>query len=105
MDEIECPYCGHEFELCTDDGAHCEQDAYEKDECPDCGKYFMVATSWLPVRDSHKADCLNGGEHDFREKSHGDPVWLHTKKCRTCSKRIETYFKDDGTISRTVETG
>lgn len=103
MDEIECPYCGHEYELCTDDGAHCE--GTSADDCPKCGKYFMIHTDWDPVRSTKKADCLNTGKHNLRKKVYGDPPFLETLLCSDCTYAYHTTFNEDGSIKYEHETG
>ena len=30
MWEVDCPYCEHEFEVCQDDGAYCDEDQMEE---------------------------------------------------------------------------
>lgn len=41
-DQVECPYCGHEFDLNHDDGAHYDQNKMEEEQCPECDKLFLV---------------------------------------------------------------
>lgn len=68
MDEITCPYCEHTYDLCHDDGAFYNEDYREKDECPECGKIFMVASSISWNFEAEKADCLNGGDHNWEQQ-------------------------------------
>ncbi len=43
-----CPYC--DSQLTADDPVYYDEQAYTEDECPDCGKSFLVSvytqTSW-----------------------------------------------------------
>lgn len=87
MYEIECPYCEHMFDLCHDDGAHYDENVREETNCPSCDKVFMVSASQSWDWEGEKADCLNGGEHDW------EPVWgapreyFHeTYRCKGCDE-------------------
>lgn len=96
MFDVECPYCGHQFDVCTDDGAHCDQDTYESENCPECENTMMVETSWYPSRESFKAQCLNKDnpdmdDHDFKEwvdaeyTTNGKCIFHSARKCNSCS--------------------
>ena len=65
MSDIECPYCGVMQEICHDDGYGYAEDETFQQEC-DCGKIFTFTTSISFYYDAKKADCLNGGEHDYK---------------------------------------
>ena len=62
-----CPYCDSEVEICHDDGFGYAEDETHKYECPDCGKNFVFTTSIHFYHSADKAECLNGGEHDYKE--------------------------------------
>ncbi len=87
--DIECPFCGHEYEYyfetcdqskdCFDDG-----DTHEE-ECPECKKYFQVNTTGHYVYESEVVDAIpikefaekNGLEivvFDRKHKPVGDPI-------------------------------
>lgn len=67
MDDIECPYCGEEQEICHDDGYGYEEDTCHEMECFSCEKTFVFTTvisfDYYPA----KADCLNGEPHKLKE--------------------------------------
>ena len=42
MDEVECPYCGKETEVCHDDGACFEEDVLHETSCDHCDKTFVL---------------------------------------------------------------
>ena len=93
MADVVCPYCEEEFEVCQDDGRHCDQDAFEPEECDHCHKEMMIRTSWTVDHRVVKADCLNGGDegHIWREYTDGAILFGHYverqgQKCRACDK-------------------
>ena len=65
MATVECPYCGAEQEVCYDDGYGAGEDELYEYECT-CGKTFIFTTSIIFMHTSRRADCLNGGEHEFK---------------------------------------
>lgn len=86
MSYLECPYCEHDCGDCFDD-QH-EQDVEYEHECEECGKKFMFTINYYPSFSSNKADCLNGGEHQW-EKIDGIPVEMFKDKyrCSQCGER------------------
>lgn len=62
-----CPYCDSEVEICHDDGFGYEESQTYQYECPECEKNFVFTTSIHFYHSAEKADCLNGGEHDYKE--------------------------------------
>lgn len=93
MFDVICPYCQHDFDVCVDDGQHCEQEAYEAEVCPNCEKTMMVGTSWYASRDAFAADCLNGDVHGHNWHKVeivafvDDGMVSHKgKKCSACGK-------------------
>lgn len=63
--DLECPYCEHQFNLTHDDGSYYDQDTTHQVACPCCEKNFVFITSVLFIYTPEKADCLNGGEHEY----------------------------------------
>ncbi len=47
MNDIECPYCGHNQDVCHDDGQGYEEDETHVMECEGCDKAFVFTTSIL----------------------------------------------------------
>lgn len=80
---IECPYCESEFE--APEGDHDTCASYDE-ECPDCGKKFVFEVEYEKNFYPRKADCLNGGEHDWRQ-THGAPAnyFAGRFRCANCS--------------------
>ena len=83
MNDLECPYCGHEQEVCHDDGFGYEEDVCHETECYECEKTFTFNTIISFSYTSNRADCLNGGEHELK------PTITYPKKytkmrCETC---------------------
>lgn len=65
MNEVTCPYCDHSYELDHDDGRFYDESEREKEECPECGKNFLVRSSQSWHFEGEAADCLNGAKHDW----------------------------------------
>jgi len=90
MMDIECPECGHEFDICNDDGHGCDPSDTYQEKCPKCNKYFVFTVDWSPTYYELKAPCLNGGKHEW-EKIHGVPeIYFENKyRCKYCEEEIE----------------
>ncbi|WP_026536949.1 hypothetical protein [Arthrobacter sp. 9MFCol3.1] len=85
MKDVTCPYCDHDFDLSHDDGAFYDQDRAEECECPNCEKYFMVSSSIIWEHEAHKADCLNGGEHDWKPMlGYPKEYFADRERCDAC---------------------
>ena len=87
MNELECPYCGEDLGDYVDD-CH-ESDVEYEYECSKCGKSFIFIIEYYPCFSSYKADCLNGGEHEY-ENMIGAPeeAFKGRKRCKNCNKEI-----------------
>jgi hypothetical protein len=86
--QIVCPYCGYEhtdsWEL-VDEEYPCAQSV----QCSSCEKKFMAESFTVTKYNTNKADCLNGGEHDWNEWSKGVPSVLKRqyRQCNGCNKK------------------
>jgi hypothetical protein len=83
MNDVECPYCGHEQEVNRDDGFGCEEDMIYEMECCNCEKYFVFTASIHFYYDASKADCLNGGKHRYKKTS-TVPRFATRWRCQDC---------------------
>lgn len=83
MSDIECPYCGHEQEICHDDGFGYEEGVKHEDTCYECEKEFTFTTCMSFDYYPEKADCLNEGEHDL-SPSRTIPREYTRMQCKTC---------------------
>ena len=82
---VECPYCGYENELCYDDGACCQEDQIDIQQCYECEKEFGIDTSISFYHEARKTDCLNdkAGDHILSTSYRGQGgVW---EVCEVCS--------------------
>lgn len=66
MNDMECPYCEAEQEVCHDDGQGYAEDERHEHQCSECEKTFVFTTSISYDYYPEKADCLNGGEHSLK---------------------------------------
>lgn len=87
MTNLYCPYCDEDLGNNVDD-CH-EPDTQYEYECDKCGKNFTFTIEYDPCFSSEKADCLNGGEHDFKEIN-GVPreFFKNKRRCSMCSEEI-----------------
>lgn len=83
MDSVECPYCGSEEEINHDDGFGYEQDVTHQMQCSNCEKHFVFTTYVSFSYSAEKADCLNGGEHDY-QPTHTYPKAATRMRCAMC---------------------
>ena len=81
--DIECPYCGEEFDINHDDGFGYAEGVKHHQECPHCEKSFVFETSISFYYEPEKADCMNGDAHDYRLSS-TYPRELSQMQCSTC---------------------
>ena len=83
MSDVECPYCGADVEINHDDGAGYAEDCLHHQDCPECDKTFVFQTTIVLYYDAKTADCLNGGEHDYK-KTDTIPERFARLRCETC---------------------
>lgn len=89
MKDTECPYCGAEIEINHDDGYGYEECEIHQQTCRGCGKTFGYTTEISFRYDTHKADCMNGGEHNYKEVTqYGWPEPRVLLRCVDCDHEI-----------------
>jgi len=81
--DTECPYCGEDVEINHDDGYGYSEDETHQQECGACGKTFTYTTMIHFGYSTRKADCLNGGEHDYRMTATYPPEFARLR-CKMC---------------------
>lgn len=86
MKDIECPYCGHEQDVCHDDGAGYAEDEIHQMECESCEKSFVFTTMTSFDYFPKKADCLNGADHEYR-RTNTVPRYAAELECKHCGDR------------------
>lgn len=86
--DIECPYCGEGQSINHDDGYGYEQDVVHQQMCEHCDKTFTYTTSISFYYEAEKADCLNGGEHNW-EPTHTFPRFFSKMRCSMCDEERE----------------
>ncbi len=93
MKDVECPYCGEWQEINHDDGYGYEENEVHEQCCDDCGKNFAFTTSIMFSYESSQADCMNGGEHNYRA-THTHPKIYTKMRCTDCDEtRLPTEFE------------
>ncbi len=85
MKDVNCPYCDAAQDINHDDGYGYEEDVRHEQQCGKCGKNFTFTTSISFYYDTEKADCLNGGEHDFYATA-TCPKEYTMMRCSTCEE-------------------
>lgn len=105
--DIECPYCEKELDINHDDGYGYDENILHQQYCGNCEKTFVFRTSIVFYYEAEKADCLNGGKHNY-QLSHTHPKEFSEMVCNMCYGRreltdiertqynirtIESYFK------------
>lgn len=90
MSDVECPYCGHDQEICHDDGQGYDEDVFHEMECYECEKTFVFTTTIEFYYTPRKADCLNGSEHKYKPTI-TIPRKYTRMKCTSCdTERLPT---------------
>ena len=99
--DVECPYCGEWQEIDHSDGRGYAENEIHQQECGDCEKTFVFDTGIIYVYDAEKADCLNGGEHDWKE-TNTFPKKFTNLECSVCGEqkavspeRLQELVKED----------
>lgn len=92
MNDITCPYCYHQFDLCHDDGAFYDEDELEKEKCPECDKQFLVQSYMSWSHEAVTADCLNDGEHQWEKECskfliEEHPYLAAREECTECGEK------------------
>lgn len=80
MFDCECPYCGETME--DPDECYDPEITYEH-ECPHCEKNFVFTVDYIRTYSESKADCLNGGEHDYQKTITYPPEYAKLR-CTMC---------------------
>jgi hypothetical protein len=86
--DLECPYCEKELEINHDDGFGYQEGVKHQMECSHCNKSFVFETSISFYYEPEKADCLNGGEHDY-QKTRTHPEEFSQMQCSMCDDTRE----------------
>lgn len=88
MNDLNCPYCGAELDVNHEDGQNYEQDVKHEMECLQCDRRFVFTTEIIFRYEAEKADCLNGGNHDW-QPTHTYPKEFTEMECTICGDRRE----------------
>ena len=90
MAEIECPYCKHVYELCTDDGHGVETNTTHHEQCVLCNKWFTFQTEITYSHSSSIADCLNDAKHTLKFTQSNFVGNNLLFRCTTCDGSFNT---------------
>lgn len=83
MSDVECPHCGVDVEINHDDGYGYDEYGKFQQECPECDKTFVYTVQIDVVHFADRADCLNGGKHEY-ERSATLPPEYARMRCDAC---------------------
>lgn len=86
MSDIECPYCGHEQDVCQDDGHACEDSRLYEEECRSCEKLFALTPSISFDFYVKKCDCMNGGPHKWVVNKYIYEGKMKYRRCEDCGE-------------------
>lgn len=100
--DAECPYCGAEVEICHDDGYGYDEDEVYEQECGNCEMVFAYTTETSYYYSTRKADCLNGGQHQWNPVRMYPRVYPDAKQCEGCGERVNGDF-DREAFERSIE--
>ena len=97
MSITRCPYCNKEVDI---DLTAIDVEEVQEQECPHCDKTFAFTCEVSVDIYPRKADCLNGGEHNyslFNPNIHGAALLMICNACgheRFLTKEEEIRFKE-----------
>ena len=94
MSDINCPYCDCVLDIDHDDGKGYAEDRLHEQQCRECDKYFVFSTVISYDYYPEKADCLNGGEHLFKNVIHYPAIFPEWVRCETCEKEIRGKYRE-----------
>lgn len=87
--DVECPYCGADNEICHDDGQGYDEGVLHHQECDACGKTFAYETSISFSYEVFAAPCIDGdAEHEWEETG-TIPRCFRKLRCSTCGEEKE----------------
>jgi hypothetical protein len=67
MSDLQCPYCNAPLTVNHDDGIGYAEDFDNEMECCHCDKAFKFTCHISYAYEAKKADCMNTGNHDWKE--------------------------------------
>ncbi len=83
--DVNCPYCNASEEINHDDGYGYAEDETFHQECGECGKTFVYTTVTTMHYYPGKADCLNGGVHQYEKTKTWPPEYARLR-CTICGE-------------------
>ena len=101
-DDMQCPYCGADQEVCHDDGQGCEEGVKHQHECSACEKTFVFTTAISFDYEPEKADCLNGSPHDY-QRTCTFPRRFTKMRCSACGEERELNDDEKKELMRCLE--
>ncbi len=90
-DDVKCPYCGTDQEICHDDNYGYDENELHQQVCPECGKTFVFETSIIIAHEAFPAPCIDGDEEHKWEETNTFPKCYRRLRCSVCGeeKQIE----------------
>jgi len=80
MTDDKCPYCNADVEICHDGGVCMDDGQRYEQQCDWCKKSFIYRPEVVVSHKIWRADCLNGGKHDYKKRSIQFDIYV----CEVC---------------------
>ncbi len=91
---VDCPECEKEVEI-PDEWRENNQ-VYEIEECPHCGKAFQYEVEYNPSFRSWKTPCLNGETHNYQPIiGWPEEYYCNRRRCEWCGDEIDVTDKKE----------
>lgn len=87
-DDVKCPYCGADNEICHDDGYGLEEGVKHQQECRECERTFVYDTTICLYYEAYPAPCIDSGKHKW-EETRTIPRCMRKLECSVCGETKE----------------
>lgn len=96
IDDVKCPYCGADNEICHDDGQGYTEGVLHHQPCRNCDKTFAFETSICFYYEAFAAPCIDGDEEHKWKETNTFPRCYRRLECSVCGaeKEIEGIQKE-----------
>lgn len=88
-DDVKCPYCGADNEICHDDGQCYDEGVLHWQGCTACGKTYAYETSIDVSHEAFAAPCIDGDAEHSWEETDTIPRCFRRLRCSVCGEEKE----------------